>query len=358
MADDFGNGDAMDLPVGKDAVNRLIQENGDLFSDKHCKVCSAVLISESQKLAHYQSKKHANKYRRYMSIHKGEDFTPAKRMKADDTVVKETSSDDGDRNKCCPVCNMTFSSPVVAMSHYEGKTHAKNLKIKEQGGVPTGTPPRVNKPAPAPRAPPANLDKSDPEKFCQLCSATFNNPHMAEQHYKGRRHLKQETKSKLMTIYTSTGDTPPQTAPLNPITPGSGATGNWFNCDTCNIVLNSIEQYQAHISGSKHKNNVKSQISNFSNNVFPVPDRKSYGGILSSNLLSSEVPSTGFSLSSGGQYSSGGYSTPGNFSSQGKSSGGSTMFGEGLLPLPPQPQRSFLKDTIGPDGYNYYSQDY
>lgn len=27
---------------------------------------------------------------------------------------------------------MTFSSPVVANSHYLGKTHAKNLKLKQQ----------------------------------------------------------------------------------------------------------------------------------------------------------------------------------------------------------------------------------
>ncbi|CAJ0945816.1 unnamed protein product [Ranitomeya imitator] len=350
-------------------VNRLIQQNSHIFSDSHCKVCSAVLISESQKLAHYQSKKHANKYRRYTSIHQGEDFTPAKKMKADDDT-EQNASDSTDRNKCCPVCNMTFSSPVVAMSHYIGKTHSKNLKMLEQGGVsqapsvrsrrlpaltdqaeggahticviapsdlnsqsadrcredgaaPGGWNadrkrlddilvfyaenelkfvhalqffcpgfgnleygvPRVPKPA-APRVIPENTDKSDPEKFCQLCSATFNNPHMAEQHYKGRRHLKQETKNKLMTVYSSSGNTLPKNAPLNPVTPGSGATGswsllrvkhndiaiqdagtdryrskvaqceagNWYSCDTCNVVLNSIEQYEAHVSGSKHRN--------------------------------------------------------------------------------------------------------
>ena len=32
----------------------MIKEHGDLFSDSQCKVCSAVLISESQKLTHYQ----------------------------------------------------------------------------------------------------------------------------------------------------------------------------------------------------------------------------------------------------------------------------------------------------------------
>lgn len=35
-------------------MNRLIQGNSDLFSESQCKVCNAVLISESQKLAHYQ----------------------------------------------------------------------------------------------------------------------------------------------------------------------------------------------------------------------------------------------------------------------------------------------------------------
>lgn len=36
------------------AVNKMIKEHSDLFSDSQCKVCSAVLISESQKLTHYQ----------------------------------------------------------------------------------------------------------------------------------------------------------------------------------------------------------------------------------------------------------------------------------------------------------------
>ncbi|KAM4037044.1 zinc finger protein 346 isoform 2-T2 [Anomaloglossus baeobatrachus] len=275
MADDFGNGEDVKVPVGKAAVNRLIRENSDIFSDSQCKVCSAVLISESQKLAHYQSKKHANKYRRYLSIHEGEDFTPAKKMKVDDT---ENAGDDADRNKCCPVCNMTFSSPVVAMSHYLGKTHSKNLKMKEQGGAPQGVPaPKGPKSAPAPaRVPPEDADKSDRNKFCQLCSATFNNPHMAEQHYKGRRHLKQETKSKLMTIYSSHGNTLPQSVSVKPQTPGSGAIGNWLSCDTCNVVLNSIEQYQAHVSGYKHKHNLTGKTTTYSDTRSPALKRKFY----------------------------------------------------------------------------------
>nr|XP_045009379.1 zinc finger protein 346 isoform X4 [Jaculus jaculus] len=151
-------------PVGRKEVEHMIQKNQCLFTNTQCKVCCALLISESQKLAHYQSKKHANKVKRYLAIHgmetlKGE----TKRLDSD-----QKSSRSKDKNQCCPICNMTFSSPVVAQSHYLGKTHAKNLKLKQQS-----------------------------------------------------------TKVE---------------------------AGKGYPCKTCKIVLNSIEQYQAHISGFKHKN--------------------------------------------------------------------------------------------------------
>lgn len=40
-------------------------------------------------------------------------------------------SDEGDvdKNKCCTLCNMSFTSAVVAQSHYQGKIHAKRLKL-------------------------------------------------------------------------------------------------------------------------------------------------------------------------------------------------------------------------------------
>nr|XP_020018373.1 zinc finger protein 346 isoform X4 [Castor canadensis] len=151
-------------PVGREEVEHMIQKNQCLFTNTQCKVCCALLISESQKLAHYQSKKHANKVKRYLAIHgmetlKGE----TKRLDSD-----QKSSRSKDKNQCCPICNMTFSSPVVAQSHYLGKTHAKNLKLKQQS-----------------------------------------------------------TKVE---------------------------AGKGYPCKTCKIVLNSIEQYQAHVSGFKHKN--------------------------------------------------------------------------------------------------------
>ena len=34
-----------------------------------------------------------------------------------------------DRNKCCTLCNMFFTSSIVAQSHYQGKTHAKRIRL-------------------------------------------------------------------------------------------------------------------------------------------------------------------------------------------------------------------------------------
>lgn len=47
--------------------------------------------------------------------------------------VQDCNNGDTDRFKVCHVCNMTFSAPVVAESHYQGKVHAKNLRLKAVG---------------------------------------------------------------------------------------------------------------------------------------------------------------------------------------------------------------------------------
>ncbi|XP_055286632.1 zinc finger protein 346 isoform X1 [Moschus berezovskii] len=229
-------------PVGREEVEHMIQKNQCLFTNTQCKVCCALLISESQKLAHYQSKKHANKVKRYLAIHgmetlKGE----MKRLDSD-----QKSSRSKDKNQCCPICNMTFSSPVVAQSHYLGKTHAKNLKLKQQSTKVEALSKRLTNPflMASTLALHQNREMIDPDKFCSLCHATFNDPVMAQQHYVGKKHRKQETKLKLMAHYGRLAD---------PAVTDSSA-GKGYPCKTCKIVLNSIEQYQAHVSGFKHKN--------------------------------------------------------------------------------------------------------
>ncbi|KAM7398374.1 hypothetical protein PAMA_006330 [Pampus argenteus] len=238
------------LPSGPAEVNKMIKEHGDLFSDSQCRVCSAVLISESQKLTHYQSKKHANKVRRYISI-QNEKEPALKRFKSLTSDSVDCNNGDTDRSKVCHVCNMTFSSPVVAESHYQGKVHAKNLRLKTVGPqtpVTSQTAPTVQpkkKPADDASVAPVTGGNSDnnPDRFCSICQAPFNNPLMAQQHYVGKKHKKQMTKLKLMETYG------PSTAPAS--------TLKGYPCTVCNIELNSVEQYQSHISGAKHKNQMK-----------------------------------------------------------------------------------------------------
>lgn len=233
------------LPSGVAEVNKMIKEHGDLFSDSQCKVCSAVLVSESQKLTHYQSNKHANKVRRYFSL-QNEKEQPVKKIKSSSNT--DCNNGDTDRFKKCHICNMTFSSPVVAESHYQGKVHAKNLRLNSAD-------PSQAPPAAPPKKKPTddmsnvamtggnNNNNGNPDRFCSICQASFNNPLMAQQHYVGKKHRKQMTKLKLMETYG------PSTTPAS--------TLKGYPCTVCRIELNSVEQYQSHISGAKHKNQVK-----------------------------------------------------------------------------------------------------
>ncbi|XP_013870332.1 zinc finger protein 346 [Austrofundulus limnaeus] len=66
---------------------------------------------------------------------------------------------------------------------------------------------------------------------------------MAKQHYEGKKHKKLMTRLKLIETYG------PSTAAVS--------SQNGYSCTICNIVLNSVEQYQSHISGARHKNQMK-----------------------------------------------------------------------------------------------------
>ncbi|XP_050000447.1 zinc finger protein 346 isoform X4 [Alexandromys fortis] len=56
---------------------------------------------------------------------------------------------------------------------------------------------------------------------------------------------------------------------------GREEAGKGYPCKTCKIVLNSIEQYQAHVSGFKHKNQspktVVSPMSQMPEQTQPTP---------------------------------------------------------------------------------------
>ncbi|KAM8858384.1 zinc finger matrin-type protein 4 isoform 1-T1 [Spinachia spinachia] len=240
--------------------------DGGLFTESYCNICNAQLISESQRTAHYESKKHANKVRLFYMLHPEDGGPPSKRLRPDNPDCAETEVD---RNKCCTLCNMFFTSAIVAQSHYQGKTHAKRVRLVlgEPPRTPTATTSPTNTdsspstPLPADPAacPPPTPDLAWPlavvggnggreaGKYCCLCGAWFNNPLMAQQHYEGKKHRRNAARARLLEQLAGSLDA----------TESTGLRSS-YSCSVCSVVLNSIEQYHAHLQGSKHQNKAAS----------------------------------------------------------------------------------------------------
>ncbi|KFW72641.1 Zinc finger matrin-type protein 1, partial [Pygoscelis adeliae] len=219
----------------------------DLFTDTFCKVCGAVLQFESQRMSHYKGKKHAQKVRLYIQMHGEKDGRQEH--------GKQKKTDLLDKNKYCNLCNVIFTSPVVALSHYLGKIHAKKLKqlSGDQAHMPAQTmqPVSAEKPLLPSKAEESlsssntRLKLNDPDKYCKLCCAPFNNPLVAQQHYVGKKHRRNEARRKIL---EELGDKAvPEESSTNAVGVG------YYMCRICNIALTSIETYQSHVQGNKHR---------------------------------------------------------------------------------------------------------
>ncbi|XP_061914172.1 zinc finger protein [Entelurus aequoreus] len=233
--------------------------DGGLFTESYCNICNAQLISESQRTAHYESKKHANKVRLFYMLHPEDGGPPSKRLRPDNPDCAETEVD---KNKCCTLCNMFFTSAIVAQSHYQGKTHAKRVRLVlgEEPSIPTAlnmqptnadsspsTPLSTDPTAPPwPEAVVSGNGGREAGKYCCLCGAWFNNPLMAQQHYEGKKHRRNAARARLVEQLQGSLDA----------TESTGLRSS-YSCSVCGVVLNSIEQYHAHLKGSKHQNNLK-----------------------------------------------------------------------------------------------------
>ncbi|XP_068131318.1 zinc finger matrin-type protein 1-like isoform X2 [Hyperolius riggenbachi] len=246
----------------------------ELFTDSFCRVCGAVLQFESHRNAHYEGKKHAQKVRLYFLNKELEEM--AYKQKADRVNFHADQEVANDRNKFCSLCNMVFSSPVVAQSHYVGKIHCKKLKqfsgeqsewtaeasdpsqttqdekavtpdteagaaashVPEKSGQQEGS--KEHPSSTAAQEDINEIDLTDPNKYCKLCCASFNNPLVATQHYNGKKHARNEMRRKMMEDMEDTGV---------PMESGEGI----YVCPICSITLTSIEMYQAHMQGNKHQ---------------------------------------------------------------------------------------------------------
>ncbi|XP_043978749.1 zinc finger matrin-type protein 1 isoform X2 [Gambusia affinis] len=221
-----------------------------LLTDYYCHICSSNLMFESNRVAHYEGKQHSQKVKTYLNS-----------MRAD--LGRGCQNMSRDKNSFCELCYVVFSSHVVAKSHYEGKIHAKNLRrrsllmpVKDTAvhNSPAVTQGPVNpdqnssqeddpecrpEPTPTSNIPASSntgVDLKDPNKYCALCVASFNNPQMALQHYNGRKHQKKMARQELLEGHGN-----------------DAQQGSSFMCQMCGVSTNSLKMYQAHMLGNKHQ---------------------------------------------------------------------------------------------------------
>ncbi|XP_059196341.1 zinc finger matrin-type protein 3 [Centropristis striata] len=116
---------------------------GELCKPLYCKLCNVTLNSAQQAQAHYQGKNHSKKLRNFYA---GSQQPPAIRIPESLEAAGQTSlssgSNDSDykgatrvilatENDYCKLCDASFSSLAVAQAHYQGKNHAKKLRLAE-----------------------------------------------------------------------------------------------------------------------------------------------------------------------------------------------------------------------------------
>ncbi|XP_077574074.1 uncharacterized protein zmat3 isoform X1 [Stigmatopora nigra] len=121
----------------------------ELCKPLYCKLCNVTVNSPQQAQAHYQGKNHGKKLRNFLA---GSQQPPAIRIPETLEVSGQTNiisgSNESDtarlasykgptrvilatENDYCKLCDASFSSLLVAQAHYQGKNHAKKLRLTE-----------------------------------------------------------------------------------------------------------------------------------------------------------------------------------------------------------------------------------
>uniref|UniRef100_A0A3B4UVD2 Zinc finger matrin-type protein 3 n=2 Tax=Seriola TaxID=8160 RepID=A0A3B4UVD2_SERDU len=117
----------------------------ELCKPLYCKLCNVTLNSAQQAQAHYQGKNHSKKLRNFYA---GSQQPPAIRIPEVLDVefpvflpptlnisffsfLGATRVILATENDYCKLCDASFSSPAVAQAHYQGKNHAKKLRLAE-----------------------------------------------------------------------------------------------------------------------------------------------------------------------------------------------------------------------------------
>ncbi|XP_021106139.1 zinc finger matrin-type protein 1 [Heterocephalus glaber] len=236
------------------------EEKTELFTDNFCQVCGVVLQFNSQKISHYESEKHAQNVRLYFQMHGEQNKVRSKKMKIHVRNFKVHRTEELDRDKFCDLCNMIFNSSVVAQSHYMGKVHAKKLKQlteKRNQVPPSAFQPEMEstflkllavKPPPSRTVPSSSgsaLHLNNQSTYCKLCPASFNSPVMAQQHYAGQKHKRNEARKRFIDKIREKH--------LPPRSNAHALNMRTYVCRICRITFTSLDMFWLHMQGREHQ---------------------------------------------------------------------------------------------------------
>ncbi|KAM6443596.1 zinc finger matrin-type protein 3 isoform 1-T3 [Liasis olivaceus] len=141
----LGPGPSLPLAQDEELATRGDQDPllEELCKPLCCRLCNVTLNSAQQAQAHYQGKNHSKKLRNYYAANScpaparvSNSLEPATHPMVS-LPPQGSSSKPGGRvilateNDYCKLCDASFSSPAVAQAHYQGKNHAKRLRLAE-----------------------------------------------------------------------------------------------------------------------------------------------------------------------------------------------------------------------------------
>ncbi|XP_070207927.1 uncharacterized protein [Littorina saxatilis] len=168
----------------------------------------------------------------------------------------------------CKVCSLVLNAPLQAAQHYQGKNHAKRVRlyIASDGNVSASKVTNimeqglaaVNKESNKPKTQEgeekkgetgssAAVDESKKWECCTLCGVGFTSLKQAEQHYSGKNHAKKVRLSEANACLE-------KAAEANLVKKGGS---NVFECSLCNVMVTSEDQLNTHLKGMKHQNKMK-----------------------------------------------------------------------------------------------------
>jgi len=140
----------------------------------------------------------------------------------------------------CKCCRVTLNAQAQAKQHYEGKSHAKKLRLWSDGEEEEDKDGEKKDKTSEEKAEEDTKPKVEilPEVYCKTCGVSFNSSKQAQQHYKGKNHNKK---------VRSDGRSPRERYHYRDI----DKYGK-FACPVCDIRLTSQEQLEGHMRGARH----------------------------------------------------------------------------------------------------------